>query len=112
MTITPAIRISDRKLVIKDRTILTNVPDNVITTSGAASGPVEGVFIGAEFDQENSRHVVPLGKLQDVKFLSCFRFKLWWMAQKMGDKGSEIPLETQFLLVETKDGSDLGSDKQ
>nr|XP_016448040.1 PREDICTED: probable galactinol--sucrose galactosyltransferase 6 [Nicotiana tabacum] len=110
MTITPAIRISDRKLVIKDRTILTNVPDNVITTSGAASGPVEGVFIGAEFDQENSRHVVPLGKLQDVKFLSCFRFKLWWMAQKMGDKGSEIPLETQFLLVETKDGSHLGSD--
>nr|XP_009769544.1 PREDICTED: probable galactinol--sucrose galactosyltransferase 6 [Nicotiana sylvestris] len=110
MTITPAIRISNRKLVIKDRTILTNVPDNVITTSGAASGPVEGVFIGAEFDQENSRHVVPLGKLQDVKFLSCFRFKLWWMAQKMGDKGSEIPLETQFLLVETKDGSDLGSD--
>ncbi|OIT29325.1 PREDICTED: probable galactinol--sucrose galactosyltransferase 6 [Nicotiana attenuata] len=110
MTITPSIRISDRKLVIKDRTILTNVPDNVITTSGATSGPVEGVFIGAEFDQENSRHVVPLGKLRDVKFLSCFRFKLWWMAQKMGEKGSEIPLETQFLLVETKDGSHLGSD--
>ncbi|KAM3285493.1 putative galactinol-sucrose galactosyltransferase 6 [Capsicum chacoense] len=111
MTITSAIRISERKLVVKDRTILTNVPDNVITTSGpgAASGPLEGVFLGAEFDQDNNRHVVPLGKLQDVRFLSCFRFKLWWMAQKMGDKGSEIPMETQFLLVETKDGSHLQS---
>lgn len=109
MTITPVIRISDRKLMVKDRTILTNVPDNVITTSGAASGPLEGVFLGAEFDQDNSRHVVSLGKLQDVRFLSCFRFKLWWMAQKMGDKGSEIPMETQFLLVETKGGSYLES---
>ncbi|MCD7466470.1 putative galactinol--sucrose galactosyltransferase 6 [Datura stramonium] len=109
MTITPAIRISDRKLVVKNKTILTNVPDNVITTSGAASGPSEGVFLGAEFDHDSSRHVVPLGKLQDVRFLSCFRFKLWWMAQKMGDKGSQIPMETQFLLVETKDGSHLES---
>ncbi|XP_060172034.1 probable galactinol--sucrose galactosyltransferase 6 [Lycium barbarum] len=105
MTITPAIRISDRKLIVKDRTILTNVPDNIITTSGATSGPSEGIFLGAEFDQESSRHVTPLGKLQDVKFLSSFRFKLWWMAQKMGDKGSEIPMETQFLLVQTKDES-------
>ncbi|KAI3443872.1 hypothetical protein Pfo_000537 [Paulownia fortunei] len=32
------------------------------------------------------------------------------MAQKMGDKGRDIPLETQFLLVETKDGSHLESD--
>ncbi|WMV36662.1 hypothetical protein MTR67_030047 [Solanum verrucosum] len=109
MTITPAIRISDRKLMVKDRTILTNVPDNVLTTPGAASGPLEGVFLGAEFDHDNSSHVVSLGKLQDVRFLSCFRFKLWWMAQKMGDRGSEIPMETQFLLVETKDGSHLGS---
>ncbi|KAL3362891.1 hypothetical protein AABB24_012271, partial [Solanum stoloniferum] len=109
MTITPAIRISDRKLMVKDRTILTNVPDNILTTPGAASGPLEGVFLGAEFDHDNSSHVVSLGKLQDVRFLSCFRFKLWWMAQKMGDRGSEIPMETQFLLVETKDGSHLGS---
>ncbi|KAK4375604.1 hypothetical protein RND71_006281 [Anisodus tanguticus] len=110
MTVTPAIRISDRKLIVKDRTILTNVADNIITTSGASSGPLEGIFLGAEFDQDNNRHVTPLGKLQDVKFLSCFRFKLWWMAQKMGNKGSEIPMETQFLLVETRDTSHIESD--
>ncbi|KAL2479613.1 putative galactinol--sucrose galactosyltransferase 6 [Abeliophyllum distichum] len=110
MTIKPAVRIAERKLVVKERTLLTNVPDNVIATSGAAAAPVEGLFLGAVFDKENSRQVVSLGTLRDVRFLSCFRFKLWWMAQKMGDKGRDIPLETQFLLVETNDGSHLESD--
>lgn len=110
MTIKPAVRIADGKVIVKDRTILTGVPNNVIATSGSSSGPVEGVFIGAEFDQPSSRHVVSLGTLRDVRFMACFRFKLWWMAQKMGDKGGDIPLETQFLLVETKDGSHIESD--
>ncbi|KGN65125.1 probable galactinol--sucrose galactosyltransferase 6-like isoform X2 [Cucumis sativus] len=110
MTIKPAVRISDGKLIVKDRTILTGVPDNVIATSGSSSGPVEGVFLGAVFEEEQSRQVVSLGTLRDVRFMACFRFKLWWMAQKMGDKGKEIPLETQFLLLETKDGSHLESD--
>lgn len=110
MTIKQAVRIADRKVIVKNRTILTGVPDNVIATSGSDSGPVEGVFLGAVFDEEKSRHVVSVGALRDVRFMACFRFKLWWMAQKMGDKGGDIPLETQFLLVETKDGSHLESD--
>ncbi|GLU09644.1 hypothetical protein SLE2022_264930 [Rubroshorea leprosula] len=110
MTIKPAVRIAERDLIVKDRTILTGVPDNVIETSASSSGPVEGVFLGALFDEENSRQVVPIGTLRDVRFMACFRFKLWWMAQKMGDQGRDIPLETQFLLVETKDGSHLESD--
>ncbi|KAE8669047.1 putative galactinol--sucrose galactosyltransferase 6 [Hibiscus syriacus] len=109
MTIKPAVRIAERKLVVKNRTILTGVPENVMATSGTGSGPVEGVFLGAVFDEENSRHVVPIGTLRDVRFMSCFRFKLWWMAQKMGDQGKDIPMETQFLLVETKEGSHLDS---
>ncbi|XP_073034458.1 probable galactinol--sucrose galactosyltransferase 6 isoform X2 [Primulina eburnea] len=110
MTIKPAIRVADGKLVVKNRTILTNVPENVIATSGASAGPVAGVFLGAAFDQDSNRHVVSLGNLRDVRFLACFRFKLWWMSQKMGDKGRDIPLETQFLLLETKDGSHLESE--
>ncbi|KAH6819154.1 Raffinose synthase family protein [Perilla frutescens var. frutescens] len=110
MTIKPAVRIADRKLLVKDRTILTNVSENVIATSGAAAGPVEGVFLGAAFEQDKCSHAVSLGTLRDVRFLACFRFKLWWMAQKMGDKGRDIPLETQFLLVETKEGSHLEAD--
>ncbi|XP_048423202.1 probable galactinol--sucrose galactosyltransferase 6 [Pyrus x bretschneideri] len=110
MTIKPAVRISERKLIVKDRTILTGLPDNVVATSGSSSGPVDGVFLGANFSEEKSRHVVPLGTLTGVRFMACFRFKLWWMAQKMGDQGRDIPLETQFLLVETKHGSHLESD--
>ncbi|KAL1554843.1 putative galactinol--sucrose galactosyltransferase 6 [Salvia divinorum] len=110
MTIKPAVRIAERKLVVKDRTILTNVPENVIATSGAAAGAAEGVFLGAAFDQDHCSHSVSLGTLRDVQFLACFRFKLWWMAQKMGDKGRDIPLETQFLLLETKEGSHLEAD--
>ncbi|KAH9610837.1 hypothetical protein KSS87_005284 [Heliosperma pusillum] len=110
MTVTPAVRIADRKVIVKDRTVLTGVPDNVITTSASSSGPVEGIFIGAEFDNESNRHVVSLGTLRDARFMACFRFKLWWMAQKMGDRGSDIPFETQFLLVEINDGSHIESD--
>lgn len=36
-----------------------------------------------------------------------FRFKLWWMTQRMGTHGKEIPFETQFLIVEANGGSDL-----
>lgn len=105
MTITSEVRIIDNKLVVKGRTILTSVPEDVILTSGSESVPVDGVFLGTEFGQESSRHVVSLGKLEGVRFMACFRFKLWWMAQKMGDKGGDVPLETQFLLLETKSGS-------
>lgn len=110
MTIKLAVKIAGRKLIVKDRAILDDVPDNVIATSASSSGPVEGIFLGAVFEEESSRQVIPIGTLRDVRFMACFRFKLWWMAQKMGDKGSEIPLETQFLLLETKDGSHLESE--
>ncbi|KAM5547983.1 putative galactinol--sucrose galactosyltransferase 6 [Rosa sericea] len=103
MTIKPAVRVSDGKLIVKNRTVLTGLPDNVVATSGSA----EGVFLGAAFDESSSRHVTSLGTLQDgVRFMACFRFKLWWMAQKMGRSGRDVPLETQFLLVETKEGSE------
>lgn len=38
--------------------------------------------------------------------MASFRFKLWWMSQKMGNQGRDIPLETQFLLLESKDEED------
>ncbi|KAI3775431.1 hypothetical protein L1987_50007 [Smallanthus sonchifolius] len=106
MTIGPVVQLSGRRLMVKDRTILTDVSENVITSYGSDSGQADGGFIGAVFDEESSRHVVSLGRLHGVRFMACFRFKLWWMAQKMGDKGSEIPNETQFLLMETVEESE------
>ena len=32
--------------------------------------------------------------------MCVFRFKMWWMTQRMGNYGQDIPFETQFLIVE------------
>lgn len=49
---------------------------------------------------------------RDLRFMCVFRFKLWWMTQRMGTNGKEIPCETQFLIVEANQGSDLGGEDQ
>lgn len=35
--------------------------------------------------------------------MCLFRFKLWWMTQVTGTCGKDVPLETQFMLLETKE---------
>jgi raffinose synthase len=42
--------------------------------------------------------------------MCTFRFKMWWMTQRMGSLGREIPFETQFLIVEGVDGSQIAGD--
>ncbi|KAG8100323.1 hypothetical protein GUJ93_ZPchr0013g36255 [Zizania palustris] len=32
--------------------------------------------------------------------MCLFRFKLWWMTQRMGSSGRDVPLETQFMIIE------------
>uniref|UniRef100_A0A1D1XH42 galactinol--sucrose galactosyltransferase n=2 Tax=Anthurium amnicola TaxID=1678845 RepID=A0A1D1XH42_9ARAE len=110
MTIKPSVTISDGKLVISGRTVLSGVPDNVSVSSTTVAGPVDGIFLGAQFQERACRHVVSVGTLRDVRFMACFRFKLWWMAQRMGNQGRDIPLETQFLLLETSGESGDGDD--
>lgn len=40
--------------------------------------------------------------------MCCFRFKLWWMTQRMGTSGRDVPLETQFMLLECGPGDGHG----
>ncbi|KAL2466089.1 putative galactinol--sucrose galactosyltransferase 2 [Abeliophyllum distichum] len=103
MTVTPNISINDGKLVVHGKTILTGVPDNIVLTPSSGPGLVTGAFIGATASQSKSLHVFPAGVLEDVRFMCLFRFKLWWMTQRMGTCGKDIPLETQFMLVESKE---------
>ncbi|KAJ0984748.1 hypothetical protein J5N97_003104 [Dioscorea zingiberensis] len=107
MTISSSVRISDGRLIVKGRTILSGVSDDVVSSSAVASGPVDGVFLGARFSEARCRHVVSLGTLRDLRFMASFRFKLWWMAQRMGNRGGDVPLETQFLLLESKDEDEI-----
>ncbi|XP_052175476.1 probable galactinol--sucrose galactosyltransferase 2 [Diospyros lotus] len=110
MTVTPKISISDGNLVVHGKTILTGVPDNIVLTPGSGVGLVTGSFIGATADHNKSLHVFPVGVLEGLRFMCCFRFKLWWMTQRMGTCGNDIPFETQFMLVESKDTTEGESD--
>ncbi|GBG64278.1 hypothetical protein CBR_g41198 [Chara braunii] len=92
--------IVDGKLMVHGTSILTEVPNNVIISPDETMWGATGAFLGAEFDSSSSRHVVSLGVLRDLRFVCCFRFKLWWMAQGVGSRGKDVPVETQFLLVE------------
>ncbi|CAA2988362.1 probable galactinol--sucrose galactosyltransferase 2, partial [Olea europaea subsp. europaea] len=103
MTVTPNITISDGNLVVHGKTILTGVPDNIVLTHGSGVGLVAGAFMGATASNSKSLHVFPVGVLEGVRFMCLFRFKLWWMTQRMGTCGKDIPFETQFILIESKD---------
>ncbi|KAL6505977.1 putative galactinol--sucrose galactosyltransferase 2 [Orobanche hederae] len=97
MTVTPKILVHGGNLVAHGRTILTGVPDNIVLTPGSGEGLAEGAFIGATASNSKSLHVFPVGVL-----------KLWWMTQRVGTCGKDIPLETQFMLIESKDTSPDG----
>ncbi|OEL34219.1 putative galactinol--sucrose galactosyltransferase 6 [Dichanthelium oligosanthes] len=102
MTITSSVKLTGGTLSVCGRTVLSGVPAAVVASSAAAGGAVDGVFIGADFAEPASRHVISLGALSGVRFMACFRSKLWWMSQRMGDKGGDVPHETQFLLLESR----------
>ncbi|KAK7244614.1 hypothetical protein RIF29_39438 [Crotalaria pallida] len=103
MTVTPKISVNDGNLVVHGKTILTGVPDNIVLSPGSGGGLVTGAFVGATASNSKSLHVFPMGALEGLRFMCCFRFKLWWMTQRMGTCGRDVPLETQFMLIESKD---------
>ena len=44
-----------------------------------------------------------VGDCRDHRLLSLFRFKIWWMIPRMGNSGSDVPTETQMLLLEARE---------
>ncbi|PWA49115.1 seed imbibition 2 [Artemisia annua] len=110
MTITPKISIDGGNLVVHGKTVLKGVPENIVLTPGTGAGLVTGAFIGASATNSKSLHVFPVGVLEGLRFMCCFRFKLWWMTQRMGTCGKDIPLETQFMLLECKDNNEGPND--
>lgn len=100
MTVTPQITVSEGRLAVRGRTVLSGVPENVAAAHAAGAGLVDGAFVGAAADEAKSHHVFTFGTLRDCRFMCLFRFKLWWMTQRMGSSGRDVPLETQFILIE------------
>lgn len=40
---------------------------------------------------------------RDTRLLSLFRFKIWWVIPRFGNSASDIPIETQMLLMEARE---------
>ncbi|XP_011072000.1 probable galactinol--sucrose galactosyltransferase 2 [Sesamum indicum] len=103
MTITAVPVIKNGCLMVRGKVVLTGVPGNVVI-SPASSG---SAFIGASSTSSSSRHVFSLGVLENCKFMCLFIAKIWWMIPRVGKSASDIPLETQMLLLEAEEESAL-----
>ncbi|KAK6934667.1 Glycosyl hydrolases 36 [Dillenia turbinata] len=110
MTVGAGINVSAGKLMVLGKCILNDVHDNIVVTPATGDGVTNGGFIGVVSDRTGCRRVFPVGKLEGLRFMCLFRFKLWWMTQRMGSCGQDIPFETQFLIVEVNDGSQFGKE--
>lgn len=91
--------LEDGNLRINGKDALTGVPGNVVVTPFTNTS----AFVGATATSADSRHVFKLGVIQDVRLLSLFRFTIWWMIPRMGNSASDIPIETQMLLLEASE---------
>lgn len=49
---------------------------------------------------------------RNYRFMCLFIAKIWWMIPRVGKSGSEVPMETQMLLLEAEEESaiDLGDE--
>lgn len=83
-------------LSFNGKNVVSGVPENVVMTPWSESSS----FLGAISGESSSRHVFKLGVIEESRFLSLFRFKIWWMIPRVGNSAREIPVETQMLLLE------------
>ncbi|KAM6572333.1 hypothetical protein CsatA_016413 [Cannabis sativa] len=104
--------IDGSNLTVNGHVILSEVPDNVTATPSPHTAinddsiSTVGCFLGFGTDSASSRHVAPVGKLKDIRFMSIFRFKVWWTTHWAGSKGRDLEHETQMVILENS--SELG----
>ncbi|KAI8533658.1 hypothetical protein RHMOL_Rhmol10G0026300 [Rhododendron molle] len=99
---------------------LSDVPSNIVSfpspyatvsaKSACCSGTTTtaGCFVGFNAHEPKSRHVAPIGKLKGIRFMSIFRFKVWWTTHWVGSNGSDLENETQIVILDkSSDGGAL-----
>ncbi|KAG6749774.1 hypothetical protein POTOM_046843 [Populus tomentosa] len=59
----------------------------------------KGGFLGFHKEAPSDRLINSLGKLTGREFLSIFRFKTWWSTMWVGNSGSDLQMETQWVLL-------------
>ncbi|OVA20778.1 Glycosyl hydrolases 36 [Macleaya cordata] len=105
------INLQGSNLMVNGHLIFSQVPPN-ITLSSTTTPPAEkqasnsrGCFVGFTSDEPNSRHVISLGQLKNIRFMSIFRFKVWWTTHWVGNRGSDLEHETQMMILENDPNS-------
>ncbi|CAI0455167.1 unnamed protein product [Linum tenue] len=93
-----AISLDGSTLKSNGHAFLTDVPTNITLT---ASADKSGAFLGFNAAEPDHRHVSPIGKLKNLRFMSIFRFKVWWTTHWVGSNGRDLEHETQLLLLDT-----------
>lgn len=111
--------LSDDKLplsiTLEESTFLANahpflkqVPDNIVVTPSSFLSVGEtknavGCFVGFDMDEFKSWHAIPIGKLSRIRFMSIFRFKVWWTTHWIGYNGKDVETETQIMILDRSD---------
>ncbi|KAG8389577.1 hypothetical protein BUALT_Bualt02G0243600 [Buddleja alternifolia] len=106
----------DGKLSVKSVPLLFDIPNNVTFTSFSstvqssnAPAPLferalslssNGGFLGFSQTESADRVTNSLGKFTNRDFVSIFRFKTWWSTQWTGKSGSDIQMETQWVMLD------------
>jgi raffinose synthase len=99
--------ISGKNLAVDGHPFLLDVPANIRLTpastlvpSAASAAAGGGSFLGFDAPAAESRYVVPVGKHRGTRFMSIFRFKVWWTTHWVGDSGRDVENETQMMLLD------------
>ncbi|KAG8384855.1 hypothetical protein BUALT_Bualt04G0161800 [Buddleja alternifolia] len=94
---------------VNDQVFLSEVPPNITATPSpyTAAGDkavttvaTPGCFVGFDTKDPSDHHVIPIGKLKNIKFMSIFRFKVWWTTHWIGSNGSDLERETQIVVLD------------
>ncbi|KAJ7974611.1 galactinol--sucrose galactosyltransferase-like [Quillaja saponaria] len=107
------ITLESSNLLVHGHVILSHVPQNIKTTPSPYTATTDnksitttanpGCFIGFDATEPSSRHVVPVGKLKNIRFMSIFRFKVWWTTHWVGSNGRDLENETQIVILDKSD---------
>ena len=106
-----------KDLAVDGHPFLLDVPANIRLTPAstlvpAAAAPAasagDGNFLGFDAAESKSRHVVPIGRLRDIRFMSIFRFKVWWTTHWVGDNGRDVENETQMMVLDRSSAGGSG----
>eukprot|EP00268_Persea_americana_P038229 TRINITY_DN37837_c0_g1_i1.p1 TRINITY_DN37837_c0_g1~~TRINITY_DN37837_c0_g1_i1.p1 ORF type:complete len:862 (+),score=187.74 TRINITY_DN37837_c0_g1_i1:509-3094(+) len=107
--------LSGGKLCANGVKLLYDVPDNVSFSSfsslcSASNAPshlfhqvqsrsFKGGFLGFNKEKPSDRLINSFGRF-NRKFVSIFRFKTWWSTMWVGNNGSNLQMETQWVLLD------------